>query len=382
MHSRSNPSSYLECLGYWKCFSMIWRATPHLLKVIALPYCIITYTRLLAKSGDPDRLRFLHATMFKRSVMFRLMRPRYRIMKQLLGRLTTRTNDSTHHEIVGSEVWERCNDCPPNRDTREARGQQPKTIEQEQQTISLEPRQSLEIPRVSIHRRCGCDRNKGQYDLVQARYTLSHDEQQRFLDRLHSERATDLTPVLSLSLPDKQYFGAMRTSKRTSTPCGDVSECNTMTSLAKHNKWNLSTIRPNRVWSRDIIILKGHLKWNYCHLHDCLNTLRRYAVGGMIDEQEFTKLVRCLILENGTQENSVSGQLILHTDQDSTAAIGRTSPARRLIRPGPSLHPFWLNSYWNSKDNSLTELMGVLTPAVKKVKKSWASLSLPLYSSV
>lgn len=151
MHSRSNPSSYLECLGYWKCFSMIWRATPHLLKVIALPYCIITYTRLLAKSGDLDRLRFLHATMFKRSVMFRLMRPRYRIMKQLLGRLTTRTNDSTHHEIVGSEVWERCNDCPPNRDTREARGQQPKTIEQEQQTISLEPRQSLEIPRVSIH---------------------------------------------------------------------------------------------------------------------------------------------------------------------------------------------------------------------------------------
>lgn len=158
---------------------------------------------------------------------------------------------------------------------------------------------------------------------MQARYTLSHDEQQRFLDRLHSERATDLTPVLSLSLPDKQYFGVMRTSKRTSTPCGDVSECNTMTSLAKHNKWNLSTIRPNRVWSRDIINLKGHLKWTYCHLHDCLNTLRRYAVGGMIDEQEFTKLVRCLILENGTQENSVPGQLILHTDQDSTAAIGR-----------------------------------------------------------
>jgi len=64
--------------------AIVWRAMPFPWRLIAFPYGVLVYRRLLAASDTLRYLRAMHAKEFSSSLTFRLLRPRYRKVEHLL----------------------------------------------------------------------------------------------------------------------------------------------------------------------------------------------------------------------------------------------------------------------------------------------------------
>jgi hypothetical protein len=90
-----SAKTLLEQVGWVGLLLIVWRATPSLLRIVALPYGIITYRRLLAASYTQEALRALHAEKYESSPIFRLLRPRYREVERFLK--TRATIDDAPH---------------------------------------------------------------------------------------------------------------------------------------------------------------------------------------------------------------------------------------------------------------------------------------------
>jgi hypothetical protein len=65
---------------------IVWRATPLPWRLIAFPYGLVVYRRLLAASDTLRYLRAMHAAKCDSSWLFRLVRPRYHVVDHLLRR--------------------------------------------------------------------------------------------------------------------------------------------------------------------------------------------------------------------------------------------------------------------------------------------------------
>lgn len=79
-----SAQTLLDRLGWGGLLLIVWRSTPFPLRIVALPYGLVTYRRLLAASYNAQSLRSLHAEEYQRSLVFRLLRPRYREVEPLL----------------------------------------------------------------------------------------------------------------------------------------------------------------------------------------------------------------------------------------------------------------------------------------------------------
>jgi hypothetical protein len=76
--------SILDAVGWKRLCIIVWRAMPFPWCLIAFPYGVRVYRRLLAASDTLRYLRAMHAKEFSSSLMFRLLRPRYRKVERLL----------------------------------------------------------------------------------------------------------------------------------------------------------------------------------------------------------------------------------------------------------------------------------------------------------
>lgn len=74
----------LQQLGWKGLLAIAWQSTPLSLRAIALPYTLIVYRRLLAASDSPKQLLVLHTDRYQSSLLFRVLRPRYRRMRRIL----------------------------------------------------------------------------------------------------------------------------------------------------------------------------------------------------------------------------------------------------------------------------------------------------------
>lgn len=79
--SVEKTGSFLTQLGAGGFVRLIWRASPVLLRPIAFPYGLLVYYRFLRTSTDLETLLSLHADCYCQSFWFRLLRPRYRIIR-------------------------------------------------------------------------------------------------------------------------------------------------------------------------------------------------------------------------------------------------------------------------------------------------------------
>lgn len=105
-----SAKTLLDKIGWAGLFLIVWRSTPLPLRIVALPYGLITYRRLLAASYNAESLRSLHAEEYQRSLVFRLLRPRYREVEHLLeARAAT---GQTHK--TGSHETRQCAPQPPS----------------------------------------------------------------------------------------------------------------------------------------------------------------------------------------------------------------------------------------------------------------------------
>lgn len=75
---------------------------------------------------------------------------------------------------------------------------------------------------------------------------------------------------------------------------------------------------PNQLWSWDITLLKGPVKWSFYNLYVIVDVFSRYAVGWMIAHRETAGLARQLIEHSCKMQNISSGQLTIHADRGSS----------------------------------------------------------------
>lgn len=82
--ARCIERSILDAVGWKRLCVIVWRAMPFPWQLIAFPYGVLVYRRLLAASDTLHYLRAMHAKEFSSSLTFRLLRPRYRKVEHLL----------------------------------------------------------------------------------------------------------------------------------------------------------------------------------------------------------------------------------------------------------------------------------------------------------
>lgn len=71
-------------LGKWRVMKIVWRAIPWPLRLLAFPYCLFVYRRLLARSTKVSDVREMHSALYGNSGIYRTLRPRFRVIKQAL----------------------------------------------------------------------------------------------------------------------------------------------------------------------------------------------------------------------------------------------------------------------------------------------------------
>jgi hypothetical protein len=73
-----------DAVGWIGLLNLVWRATPFPLRLVALPYGVAVYRRLLIDSDSVACLFILHSRKYRDSLVFRICRPRYRKVHRLL----------------------------------------------------------------------------------------------------------------------------------------------------------------------------------------------------------------------------------------------------------------------------------------------------------
>jgi hypothetical protein len=80
----SPERNIFDAIGWKRLCAIVWRAMPFPWRLIAFPYGVVVYRRLLTASDTLRYLRAMHAQEFNSSLAFRLLRPRYRKVEHLL----------------------------------------------------------------------------------------------------------------------------------------------------------------------------------------------------------------------------------------------------------------------------------------------------------
>ncbi|MFH1725311.1 MAG: hypothetical protein ABII00_11920 [Elusimicrobiota bacterium] len=84
MEGRQDPT-ILDKVGVRGLLWVVWYATPGVVRFWALPYSFLAYLSLARCSSTLAQLAELHAETYRRSLLFRYLRPRFRKIQTLLS---------------------------------------------------------------------------------------------------------------------------------------------------------------------------------------------------------------------------------------------------------------------------------------------------------
>lgn len=183
---------------------------------------------------------------------------------------------------------------------------------------------------------------------------LSADEEKSVLADLHSKRFMDLAPaeVHATLLEEGIYRCSLRTMYRVLDRHAEVRDRRNQLRHPVAAKPELLATAPNQVWSWDITMLKGPVKWTYFYLYVILDIFSRYVVGWLIANRESAVLAEQLIEASCHKQNVDKDQLTLHADrgpsmtsQTVAQLLARLSITKSHSRP------------YTSNDNPFSEAM-------------------------
>jgi len=83
---------------------VVWRAIPWHRRLFVFPYCMFVYSKFLADCATVEDLRGMHIDHYNRSRVFRLFRPKFRLIKRALLPLNTKPMDQTVQKAVTTEL--------------------------------------------------------------------------------------------------------------------------------------------------------------------------------------------------------------------------------------------------------------------------------------
>jgi len=147
-------------------------------------------------------------------------------------------------------------------------------------------------------------------------FSLSDEEQQRFLDLAHSSEFIDKTPVeIFYSLLDaKTYICSIRTMYRILAEQKEVQERRDQRRRPFYKRPELMATGPNQLWSWDITKLRGPTKGYYYYLYVLLDVYSRLVVSWLLGRCESEQLARTLLQEGYSKQCIKPGQLTIHSD--------------------------------------------------------------------
>ena len=91
-YSRREAEQMIECkegcyysrLGKRRVMKAVWHAIPWQFRPLAFPYCLSVYSRILAQSTSISEVKRLHTNLYSEFILFKLSRPRFRLIKPVL----------------------------------------------------------------------------------------------------------------------------------------------------------------------------------------------------------------------------------------------------------------------------------------------------------
>jgi hypothetical protein len=110
MDSKTSTVSLYDILGRAGTLGMVWHCTPLPLRWMSLPYGVSVYTRLLRQCTDLGQLNWMHRNLYRSSLLFRLLRPRYRRVQSYIerrARLSGRRDTAVPAALPQSEPGDR-----------------------------------------------------------------------------------------------------------------------------------------------------------------------------------------------------------------------------------------------------------------------------------
>lgn len=174
---------------------------------------------------------------------------------------------------------------------------------------------SLDLTRATLYRYT----KKGSSitgEPISSHNAISHEEKQKIIALLHSDRFIDSTPYDAFySLLDEgEYIASISTMYRV---LSEISESKDRRDQRQHSnavKPELIATAPNQVWSWDITKLKSIRRFEYFYLYVIIDIFSRYVVGWMIADRECQQLAKTLIEETALRHHILKGQLTIHSD--------------------------------------------------------------------
>lgn len=181
--------------------------------------------------------------------------------------------------------------------------------------------EALSVPRSSFYHRCRrlAEPPREADPRPTPARALSPEERRGVLDVLNSDRFADSAPreVWATLLDEEVYLCSVRTMYRILSEEGQVKERRNQLRHPEYKKPELLATGPNQVWSWDITLLKGPVKWSYFYLYVILDIYSRYVVGWMVAGKENGSLGKALIEETLEKQGIEADQLYIHADRGS-----------------------------------------------------------------
>lgn len=173
---------------------------------------------------------------------------------------------------------------------------------------------ALNVPRSRVYR----SRHPSLMPLARPTPThaLSETERSAVREMLNSERFMDQAPrqVYAELLDEGRYLCSVSTMYRVLRAHEEVQERRQVRRHPVYRKPELLATAPNQVWSWDISLMRGPVKWTHFALYTVLDIFSRYVVGWMIATAQTSDLARQLVSESARRQGILPGQLTLHSD--------------------------------------------------------------------
>jgi len=179
--------------------------------------------------------------------------------------------------------------------------------------------QALGISRASFYRHRQ-PRSQVKQVCTKPERGLSPLEQQAVVEVLSSEQFLSKTPaqIYTALLNQGIYLCSTRTMYRILAHHPRLKEQRQQASVSQNNKVDSWVIRPNQLWSWEIIRLSGPDRHTFYYLYIILDGFSRYVVGWRVAQRESGSLIGQLIHETCKTYQIKTSQLVLRSERSSS----------------------------------------------------------------
>jgi putative transposase len=148
------------------------------------------------------------------------------------------------------------------------------------------------------------------------RIALSEQEREEVLAVLHAPQFVDASPyqIYPAILDQGVYLCSIRTMYRLLEAHGELRERRNQRRHPTYTRPELLATGPNQLWTWDITLLRGPVKYTYFYLYVIIDVFSRYVPGWMIANRECGDLAGELIEQSCHKQAIRPGELTIHAD--------------------------------------------------------------------